>query len=169
MEKKKEINIEKDIRKMLILSITASVLFVVGIPMIIIFASEGLYFLMAIGIAFVVFGFYGSPLLWINYGGLRTLKRVVDAVVEENLTTTSEIATQLQKNEREVKGLITKAINKKYLKGYLFDGTNISQNDKLPIKKKKVVENKCKNCGGPLEATETGFVCAYCGSKFDKE
>lgn len=168
-KKKKEISIDKTVRKMLIWSIVASVLFVVGIPMTIIFAADGLYGVMAIGIAFIVFGFYGSPMLWIGYANAKTLKRVVDAVNEENLTTTEEIASQLQMRERDVRGHITKAINKKYITGFLFNGTTLTPNEKMPPKKKKVVENKCKNCGGPLEVTETGYICSYCGSKFDRE
>ena len=94
-------NVKKDEMKMLIISIVASVLFVVGIPLIAMFAGKN-WVVMTLGIVFVVFGFYGSPLLWISYAGKRKTKRVVEAVVEENLLTNSEIAQQLSRREKDV-------------------------------------------------------------------
>lgn len=122
-------NVKKDEMKMLIISIVASVLFVVGIPLIAMFAGKN-WVVMTLGIVFVVFGFYGSPLLWISYAGKRKTKRVVEAVVEENLLTNSEIAQQLSMREKDVQTEVYKAINKKYLVGYIYDGETIKLNDK---------------------------------------
>lgn len=161
-------NIDKDIKSKLTISIIASILFVVGIPIIIFSAINSFWFGLVIGIIFVVFGFYGMPLLWVSFGNLKSLKRVVDAVMEENLTTISQIASQLQINEKTAKSYVTQAINKKYIYGYLFDGTTLTPNDKTPPKK-KIIQNKCNNCGGVLEKTVDGFYCPYCGSSFEKE
>lgn len=98
--------VKKDMNVSLIVALLSSVLFVVGIPMIVLFAGE-IWVLMALGIIFVVFGFYGGPLLWMRYASFFKLKRVVEAVMEENLTTNKEIAQQLQISEKETKSLIT--------------------------------------------------------------
>lgn len=167
MEKRKVISIEKDIKNKLLLSIIASVLFVVGIPVTILGATNSLWIIMAIGIAFIVFGFYGAPLLWVSYGNIRTLKRVVDAVNEENLNTNEEIAKQLQINVRQVKIYITQAIKKKYLTGFLYDGTTLTANNKEPSKR-KVLENKCPNCGATMQKNnDNEWICQYCGSHFE--
>lgn len=159
--------IDRDIRKMLIISIVASVAFVVGIPMIIWGAMNNMA-VMGIGIAFVVFGFYGMPLLWIAYGNLRSLKRVVDAVLEENLTKNSEIASQLQIRERDVKAKIDRAIQKKYITGFIYNGSELVPNERQK-QTPKIVENRCKNCGGTLEEFEKEWRCSYCGSRFSKQ
>ena len=168
MEKKVKIDINKDVKKMLIIACVITVMFIAGIPMIIFGATKGMTFVMATGIAFTVIGFYGTPLIWIGYGSRRSLKRVVDAVVEENLTTNQEIALQLQMSERQVKEYLTKAINKKYITGYLYNGQELSANEKVAIKKNAISQKKCANCGGTLIENENGYICEYCGSKFDK-
>ncbi len=168
MKENKKPDIKRDNKKLLIIACIISIMFVAGIPMIIFGATNSIMAVMALGIAFVVIGFYGTPLIWIAYAGNRTLKRVVDAVLEENLTTNEEIASQLQMREREVKNHITKAINKKYITGYLYDGKNLSANEKIPVKKTKIMQNRCVNCGGTLIERANGYECEYCGSKFDK-
>lgn len=136
--------------------------------MIIIGASKSMA-IMGIGIAMTAIGFYGTPIIWISYGNMRTLKRVVDAVMEEHLTSIIEIATQLQISEREARDYIATGIRKKYIVGYIFDGANIKPNQKEEPKK-KIVKNKCPNCGAPLEKSETGnYHCPYCNSNFEKE
>ena len=159
--------IKHDVNKMLIICIITSIAFVVGIPMIVVGASSSII-VMILGIVFVAFGFYGMPLLWIHYSELRSLKRVVEAITEENLATNAEIAMQLQMNEKTVKAKVTKAINKKYITGYIYNGEVLTPNNKQPVKK-KIIENKCRNCGGKLEQFETEWRCPYCGSHFSKE
>ena len=119
-----------------------------------------------LGIVCTVFGFYGMPILWVNFGSLKTLKRVVDAVMEEHLTTIAEIASQLQMQERETRDYVRKAINKKYITGYIYDGNTLVPNEKQ-APKKKVSQTRCSNCGGVMEKTDTGWICPYCGSKFE--
>ncbi len=168
MKENKKPDIKRDNKKLLIIACIISIMFVAGIPMIIFGATNSIMAVMALGIAFVVIGFYGTPLVWIAYGSNRTLKRVVDAVLEENLTTNEEIASQLQMREREVKTHLTKAINKKYITGFLYDGKTLSANEKIPVKKTKIMQNRCVNCGGTLIERANGYECEYCGSKFDK-
>ena len=115
-------NINKDIKKHLLISIIISVMFVVGIPILIVGATNSNYAIMGIGIAMVVIGFYGAPMMWVSYGNKRSLKNVVDAVMEDHLTTVGEIASQLQMRERPVRDLITTGLRKKYTTGYIFSG-----------------------------------------------
>ena len=162
-------SLKKDMRKALIWSLVATVCFIAGIPFIIMGATNSIWALLGIGIAFVVFGFYGMPMLWIWYAGFRPLKRVVEAVEEENLTTNSQIAQQLQMGERQVKALLTKAVNKKYLKGYLYNGTELSANNNQKIKKQQIALHKCPNCGARLDEQGEKLVCSYCGTSFNKQ
>lgn len=160
-------NINKDIKKSLIASIIISVLFVVGIPLIIFGATNSIWILLGLGIACTVIGFYGTPLMWVSYGNKRTLKHVVDAVMEDNLTTVEEIAKQLQMRDRQVRDLVILGIKKKYITGYIFNGSVLTPNQK-EAPKKKIASNKCPNCGGTLQDDGKGYVCQYCGSHFDK-
>ena len=64
--------VKKDMNVSLIVALVSSVLFVVGIPMIILFAGK-MWVFMALGIIFVIFGFYGGPLLWIRYASFFKL------------------------------------------------------------------------------------------------
>lgn len=168
MKEKTEIDINKDLKKHRNWAIIISVLFVIGIPLIIVGATKSIWAVLGIGIACVVIGFYGAPMMWTSYGSMRTLKHVVDAVMEDNLTTLQEIAGQLHIREREARDHIVNGIRKKYITGYIFDGAKLVPNQKEKPKK-KVVTNKCLNCGAPLQADESGFTCPYCGSHFNKE
>ena len=166
--KDKKIDINKDLKKSLITAIVISVMFVVGIPLIIVGATKSIWVVLGIGIAFTVIGFYGTPLIWINYGNKRTLKHVVDAVMEDNLTTVEEIAKQLQIRDRLARDYVTTGIRKKYITGYIFNGSVLTPNQK-EAPKKKISTNKCLNCGGTLQKDETGYRCIYCGSHFDEK
>ncbi len=159
--------INKDLKKLFYCSLILTILFVIGIPMIPMFAGK-ITILMVLGIIFTAVGFYVMPIMWILYGGLRGLKRVVEAVLEENLYSNEEIATHLQISEREVHESIKKAINKKYLIGFKYDGKTLQLNEN---KKKEFVLHKkqCKNCGGKLEKVGDSWVCPYCGVEFSIE
>ena len=161
-------NINKDIKKLLIWAIVISLLFVVGIPLIIVGATNSIWALLGIGIACTVIGFYGTPMIWVGYSNKRTLKHVVDAVMEDHLTRVAEIASQLQMSEGEVKAHIYLGIKNKYILGYVFDGSVLTPNQK-EAPKKKIIANKCPNCGGVLKVSSGGYDCPYCDSHFDKE
>ncbi|HIU06058.1 MAG TPA: hypothetical protein IAC46_00450 [Candidatus Onthoplasma faecigallinarum] len=159
--------ITKDINKIFVISLIVSVLFVVGIPLIAVFAGKN-WILMTLGIIFVVVGFYGSPLLWVNYAGKRKTRRIVEAIEEENLYSNAEIASQLSIKEKEVKQEIYKAINKKYLTGYIYDGEKISSNNKQKQTQALHIK-KCNNCGGKLEIRDDKWYCPYCEMTFTFE
>lgn len=159
--------INKDVNKYFWISLIASVLFVVGIPMIVLFAGK-IWPLMALGIVFVVFGFYGMPLLWIKYGELRRMRRVVDAINNEHLLSNKEISMQLQISERDAKAIVTKAINKQYITGFLYDGNLLTPNNKQAPKRIEQ-PSKCGNCGGKMQDLGDMWHCPYCGTDFTKK
>ena len=168
MNNKNQVSIKKYLSKRLIFAIVTSVLFVVGIPITIFSAINHIWVLMVLGIVFIVFGFYGSPLIWVNYGSLRSLKNVVDAVMEENILTVPELAKQLQVKEGVVRQQLTTAIKKKYITGFIYDGNTLTLNEKTaPKRQVQINKSKCPFCGGTLEPTEKGYICPYCGSKLE--
>ena len=164
--KDKVVDINKDIKKLLVISIVITLLFVLGIPLLIYGATNSIWAILGIGIAFAVIGFYGTPMIWMAYANKKALKNVVDAVMEDHLTTVGEVASQLQIRERMARDLIITGIKKKYITGYIFNGSVLSPNQK-EAPKKKVSSNKCPNCGGTLKSEENGYTCQYCGSHFD--
>lgn len=162
--------VDYDVNKMFWVAMVLSVLFVVGIPLTIVAATKGMTLPMVLGIIFIVVGFYGMPMAWVSYGGVKSLKRVVDAVMEEHLTTNKEVAQQLQVTEEEAKQNITKAINKKYITGYIYDGAVLTPNEKKAPKKKVVVaSNICARCGAPMDLSEHNMKCPYCGTKYETQ
>ena len=154
--------INKKIKNFFINIIISSISFFIGIPIIIVGALK-LLPLIAIGILFTVYGFYGTPIWFAYYVELKRTRRVVEAVEKENLYSVKEISLQLQMKEAEVREQITKIINKNYISGYLFNGENLVVNDKKKAKAKKI---KCLNCGGGI-VEEGGVVyCPYCNTKY---
>ena len=137
-------DLKKNINIKLILAIFALVCFVGGVPMIVIFAKLQ-PLLMVLGILMVIFGFYGSPILFIVYGSDRQLMRIYNAITIEKLTTNKEISTQLAMTEEQVKSCIQTLVTKQYLKGYLYDGVSLKNNEKIIMGNTKV--SKCPNCG----------------------
>lgn len=150
----------------LTLAIIALLCFGAGIPIICIYAKYST-FLLTLGILMVVFGFYGSPMLFISYGSNKVSLRVYDAIVSEGLYSNIEISKQLSMSEADVKSNIQSLINKQYLIGYLYDGVSLKSNTNVP--KNNVKQHKCSSCGGTLTKVSDGYICKYCGSKFDKD
>ena len=166
MRNKKEVSIEKDKKTRLAISLVVTIMLICGIPLIIVGATKSIWIVLGIGIAFTVIGFYGTPIAWTTYANFKVLKRIVDCVNEENLTTTQEIARQLQIDEKQVKQQVTLAIKKKYITGFLFDGSTLTANNK-EASKKRVFENKCPNCGANMQQEGGVWRCLYCNSKFE--
>lgn len=148
---------------MLIVAILLTVMFVAGVPMIVLGAQHKIYAVMGVGIAFTAIGFYGMPVGWVFFGSNVSLKRVVFAIVEENLFTVQEISSQLSMSEDTVRAFLDKAFNKGFLKGYKRTGDIITVNDNVPdARREKVAE--CPNCGAKFTYTSLTARCPYCNS-----
>ena len=137
------------------------ILFVVGIPGIV-FTAGRLPLLMALFIACVACGFYVMPILWVYYGTLCTLGRLVYAVENEYIYTVKDLSVYLNKSEETVRDEINKCIQKRYLQGYLFDGVTLKLNENKKVGKtvKTVV---CSGCGATVNITDGANRCEYCG------
>ncbi len=155
--------VKKYLKILLTLSVILSVMLVAGIPMIIVGASNQIYSVMGIGIAFTALGFYGTPTAWAIYGSNMPLKRVVYAVCEENLYTVSEIAQQLSMDENSVRGWLDKAFNRGFLKGFIRNGDMIELNDNVSAGKRERAA-QCPNCGAKFTYTADNPRCPYCNS-----
>ncbi|MDD6995715.1 MAG: hypothetical protein SPH68_04190 [Candidatus Borkfalkiaceae bacterium] len=155
--------VEKALKKQLICAIAFSLMFAAGIPMIIFGAVRSAWALMAAGIAFAAAGFYGTPIVWINYGDKVAQRRVVYAVTKEHLLTVQDVAAQLSKTEKDVRNLLSVCFNKGYLSGYVRQGDNIALNEaKAPEERKHAAE--CRFCGAKFAYTGDVAICPYCGA-----
>ena len=162
MENKK---INKVLTLQFFLALFASICLGAGIPLLIMGAVKHITLLLVLGIVILVFGFYGTPLLWIVYSGTLKTKKILQVILEENLTKVDEIATQLSISANEIKSTIYQAISKRYLVGYLFNGFELTKNEKINKAQKT---RKCPNCGGNMQKQENGtFICTYCKTKME--
>jgi len=158
-------NIDRETKKMFTLSMILTLCLPIGIPLIIIGAINisKLYLVLALGVVMTVAGFYGSPIVWSKFGNVRALKRVVSAVVEENLYTVQEIAAQLSTNEEKVRTQLDLCFKKQYLVGFKRNGDEIllNENEKL-TKREKTAE--CPYCGAKFSYFGKVGRCPYCGN-----
>ncbi|MGN1259072.1 MAG: hypothetical protein ACI4T8_02425 [Christensenellales bacterium] len=157
---KKVNKVIKDTKKAFITALIISILFIIGIPVTIFSAINRQFILMAFGIACIVVGFYGTPLIWIHYASLKQLYNVVFAITEEKIFSVSDLCSHFGKNTKDIIGYIETSIEKHYLVGYKFNGKELSYNDdmnKMHITK----VGKCPACGAPLEDSNAK-ICPYC-------
>ncbi len=155
--------VEKAIHKTFIGALVSTILFVVGIPMIIFGAINQLFVIMGIGIAFVVVNFYAMPILWINLGTKKGYKKVVLAINNEHIYTVAQLAQHLSKKHGAMKATVSTCFEKGYLTGYLFDGENIKKNFNKPQEEPRIVA-ECEGCGAHFDYPQSAKgVCPYCG------
>lgn len=155
--------VNKYINKLLICSLVLSCLFVAGIPMIILGATHGQYAIMGVGIGLTVIGFYGAPIAWVSYGNARGLKRIVYAVVVENLYTVQEIAAQISQSEKYVRSKLTICFNRNFLAGFKREGDNIVLNENAAVDQKQRFA-ECPYCGAKFAYSPQNPRCPYCNS-----
>ena len=160
--------INAKITTLLSFAILSAILFVAGIPMIIIGAGK-MPVVMILGIIFTAFDFYACPLLFTSLGTVKSLKRTLSAILNEHLYTTDEIAKQTGKTAEVVKRDILTCIEMEYLTGLLFDGTTLSYNDNRKADK-RLLTVKCVNCGAAISYySDESPVCPYCGASQAKK
>ena len=155
-------NIDKEIKKLFVISLLVSVLFVAGIPGIIIFASKGLTPLMIISIVAVAFGFYATPMFWIAYGN-KIHERNLVRLIESGITTLDGLSANFSGGGDIRAGVM--AVSKGYLKGYVLHDDGVIEK----IKKEAVILTvKCPVCGGTAtKIANNRYKCDYCKSVFE--
>ena len=168
--------LNKKIQIYLIVSILFSIMLPAGIIMII-FGAKSSSFMLVFGICFCVFGFYGTPLLWSNYGNLKTMKTLYDQITLDNIQEISKLAQLNNKKEEQIINEIKHLIFKRYLVGYeIYENKFV-----VPYKNKKMTENEilakngevnvvtCNGCGAKVDILGTkASKCPYCGTTVTK-
>lgn len=149
---------------MLIVATVMSVLYPAAIVGLILSIGK-IQWLMIVCIVYLGAGFYVIPIVWINYGDKITLSKVVMAVYSDKLYDVKSIAMQVSDTEQNVVNNIKKCIDKRYIVGYLFDGENLTVNER----RAQVAQRKCPNCGAPLEKKNGVLTCEYCGFVYHKD
>ena len=161
---------KKIIRRKLIINIILSALGVIAIPLIpigFVFKQPWISF---ISIAIVAFDFYGLPFFWINFGSNIKVNRIYNAIEDEHLYNINDINKYTQINAKEIQEGVKKLIEKQILKGYLFDGNELTLNQRSKLKKNEFIL-VCPFCGGKKISyfdDENKYICDYCGSSFKK-
>ncbi len=158
-------NVNKSVMKTFVWSMVFTIMLPAGVPMIILGAINKIWGLMGCGIAFVVLGFYGTPMLWVQYGEKKNYKRIVSAVVNERISSVKQIATHLNISEKLVVDRLDTCIRKEFLIGYVREGDLIRTNSKAFGKS---VSCKCPACGATFEHLITQQAkCPYCRTIVD--
>ncbi len=141
-------------------------MFVGGILLIVFFAGKNTL-LMVLGIIGVVLGFYATPIVWTNYGGKKSYKRMLQLVYNENIYSIAELATQLGISEKNALQNVRYLINKGYLTGFLLvDESYLKLNQN--VKQEKTIRViKCPSCGAKTKIENEKGVCEYCGEMID--
>ena len=156
--------VRKALRKNLILSVILTIMLPLGGAMLGVGLALHQPAIWAIGIAFMVCGFYGCPCAWtMAYAPTKSLSRIVSAVVEENLCTVSEIASQLSLSEKDVRNQLDACFRKRYLPGIKRDGDTLILNENRELGKQEFYA-ECTACGARFLYTKDSKCCPYCGT-----
>lgn len=154
--------INKNLSTWLTWSIIFTLFLPCGVPMIELGAVYKQWVILAFGIVFVVLGFYGMPLLWTGYGNRKSYKRIVFAVVKENILSINQIATHLNVKPNIVLDKIDTCIRNGYIVGYIREGDTLTPNVKF---NSKLLTFKCTACGANFDVPSTSLPrCPYCGT-----
>ena len=152
------------IKLLFFVALIFSIMLPAGILQIIFGAINNITPILVLGIIFVVLGFYGTPLWWINYANKKRLKTVLNLILNEHIYSVSELSEQLSKNPKEISAIINQLIVGGYLTGYLFkNNETLIYNTNQPQTKKNSLKSKCPNCGAMMESNGVNFVCEFCG------
>ena len=153
-------------------AMTWSILMVLGIPMIVFGAifmvsrSPVWAVMFAIGILFVVAGFYGVPISWIRYADKRRLLRLAITVSGTSDTTIDILSDTIGRTQEETRADIRTLLRNGWLPGYTF----VDQEDR--VKKTAILDIHhavCEYCGASFEFKGTDSKCPYCGRWFNGE
>lgn len=170
--------ISNKIKTIFCFALISTILFPIGILLIVFCGAlplgKGLS--LALGIIFVVLGFYGAPILWINFGDLKTKQNLCRQIVDDGIQDIEALSKLYNIDTNTMKNKISEVINKRYLTGYEIVGKFV-----VPVKQKKLTKQDaltisgkserkiCPGCGAPVEVIEgEKTVCKYCGATVTK-
>lgn len=137
----------KNLRTALVVAVLLSAALPIGIACTLLGATNAQYAVTGVGIAFIVAGFYGCPIAWIKCVETIALKKTLSAIEKERLCTIEEIATMIDKSEKETLRLVRKALSSGYLSGYkLVENARLEPN-RNPAPTPARYSIRCDACG----------------------
>lgn len=163
MDNKNVKNVKEAVKKAFWVAVLLTVLLIAGIPMIVFGASDKLWIVMSIGIAFTVLGFYGCPIAWVMYGESKFRASLVGAIEYEGSVTVEGLSAQFGKPKQKIVADIRKLMEKRYLAGYVFDGETLVYAQKKERPKERIFVGKCPSCNAIMEYADGKVYCPYCG------
>lgn len=163
-------------KRLLVWALIGTVGFIAGIPMIIIGAGNNT-FVMVAGIILTVLGFYGMPILWVQYGALGFKCGLQKMIKDDGIKNVSVLAASCGKDKKEVATAVRELISSRSLVGYvLIDDENIlnvtTETDYVKRAAQtsgEISEANCPNCGAKVELIGGVGQCEYCGYRFAKK
>lgn len=168
--------INKKVSKFLIISIIFSIMFLLGIVLIIFnsnFFGINHKITLTIGIIFCVLGFYGSPILWINFSENKRKKNLCDQIKLDNIQEIEKLANLNNKNFQETLNDVKDLISKRYLQGYeiyqdkfiIPKQNKVLSEDEILKKNGDIHVKACSSCGAKVDAVgNQSSKCPYCGA-----
>jgi hypothetical protein len=155
-------DIDKAIKKQLLLLLIASVLFVGGIPGIPLGIAYRMPYIWIPCIVFVVTGFYGLPLGYINWAEKITNRNYISVILSDGILDMRSLANNFGKKEKYVQTRVSTLLQKRYLPGLSF---NADKTALVTVVKAKPAAQKhlCLYCGAVLKKDDTA--CPYCGGE----
>lgn len=162
----------KSEKRSLIIALVLTVMLVVGIPFIVVGATQmhdnkAFAAMLAIGIAFAVVGFYGSPIGWVRFGNAKQELTVVRAINFEHLHTVADLAQRLSINGKQASDMLNNCIRKGYLTGYIREGDTLVLNENTALTR-TTYNVECSHCGASVIIQKgDSKVCPYCGCLLD--
>lgn len=126
----------------LIIALVLTVAFIVGIPMIVLGAVNGLTIVMVVGIVFTAVGFYVMPIMWVRYGTMHSALNVLHIIIEDGICDMHLLASNLGRSVKDVSSTVRWLLKNRYLVGVTLQGGKLE-----PIEKPKQKSLKCPYCG----------------------
>ncbi len=160
--------IRRKLRLVFSFALGLSVGFPLGILGIVFGAVLSWWVLLAVGILFVVGGFYAMPLLWVKYADLRHDRTLLSMITEERILTVSALAAQTGFPEKEVRTRILRLLQSRALIGFLFENDTLLENTKAE-EEPPLYTMDCPRCAAPITSATRTFRCEYCGGTFTSE
>ena len=159
-------NMKKDynsvVRSTLITAILLTIFLPAGILLIIFGADKNAFMLIA-GIVMTVAGFYGAPVAWTKIGDVKRRAFVYRLIMQENMYTVTDIATQTGYTPEVVSDYIKTLISQGYITGFFFKDGKLILNTNKKQTEDTSEKIKCPACGGKMSYDGLNYVCEYCG------
>ncbi len=123
--------------------------------------------ILVCGIILCVMGFYGCPILWINYGEMKIKKSIRDQIVLDNIQEIDKLASLNNKNVDTMVSVVNHLISKRYLTGYeIIDKKYVVKSQNKTLSKAEILKQTvmCNGCGAKVEVVGNEKTnCPYCG------